>query len=78
VIEDALTVVRFPGLGGLAGGGVLVQADQQIGQMATDELGAQQRGQLGQVDQPVRITAGPIAVGAVDDPETRWWVSPGS
>src|SRR5262249_54735252 len=51
------------------GGVVLVEADEQIGQLAADGLGAQQRGQLGEVDKPVGVPAGPVIVGAVDNPE---------
>jgi hypothetical protein len=69
VIKDALGVVRFPGFAGLAGGVVLVEADEQIGQLTADGLRAQQRGQLGKVDQPVGVPAGPVVVGAVDNPE---------
>src|SRR6516165_10497207 len=69
VIEDPLSVIRFPGLAGLAGGVVLVKADKQIGQLTADGPGAQQRRQFGQVDQPVGIPAGPVVVGAVDNPE---------
>ena len=43
--ENPLGVVRFPGLAGLARGVVLVEADEQIGQVAADGLGAQERGQ---------------------------------
>jgi hypothetical protein len=69
VIEDALGVVGFPGLAGLAGGVVLVEADKQVGQLAADGLGAQQRGQLRQVDKPVGVLAGPVLVRAVGNPE---------
>ena len=39
--EDPLGVVHFPGFIGLAGGVVLVEADEQIGQLTADGLGAQ-------------------------------------
>jgi hypothetical protein len=48
VIEDALSVIRFPGFARLAGGVVLVEADQQIAQLTADGRTAQQRGQFGQ------------------------------
>ena len=41
VIEDALSVVPFPGFAGLAGGVVLVEADEQISQLTADGLGTQ-------------------------------------
>src|SRR5260370_477825 len=69
VIDDALSVIRFPGFAGLAGGVVLVEADQQIRQLTADGLGAQKRGQFGEVDKPVGVPAGPVVVGAVDNPE---------
>jgi hypothetical protein len=69
VIKDALGVVRFPGFAGVAGGVVLVEADEQIGQLTADGLCAQQRGQLGKADQPVGVSAGPVVVGAVGNPE---------
>src|SRR5207302_1938477 len=65
--KDPLGVVRFPQLAGLAGGVVLVEADEQVGQLTADGLGAQQRGQLGEVDKPVGVPAGPVVVGAIDN-----------
>src|SRR5215467_4365126 len=41
MLEDALGVVRFPGFAGLTGGVVLVEGDEQIGQLTADWLGAQ-------------------------------------
>jgi len=69
VAEDPLRVVRLPGLTWLASGVVVVEADEQVNQLAADRLDPEQRGQLGQVDQPVRIPAGPVVIGAVDYPE---------
>ena len=64
--EDSLRVIRFPGLARLAGGVLLVEADEQVGQLTADRLDLKNRGKLGQVDQPVRV---PVVIGAVDDPE---------
>src|SRR6266849_7811655 len=69
VAEDPLGVIVLPGLAGLVGGVLLVEADEQVGQLAADGLDTEQRGQFGEVDQPVRIPAGPVVVGAVDNPE---------
>src|SRR5215831_14071095 len=69
VTENPLGVVGLPGLARLAGRVLLVEADEQVGQLAANGLHAEQRGQLGEVDEPVRIPAGPVVVGAVDDPE---------
>src|SRR5215469_15396123 len=69
MINDALSIVGLPRLAGRVGGVVLVEADEQIGQLTADRLGAEQRRQLGQGDKPVRVPAGPVVVGAIDNPE---------
>src|SRR5262249_54090048 len=69
VTKYALSVVGLPGLAGVAGGVLLVEADEQVGQLTTDRLHIQQRGQLGEIDQPVGIPAGPVVIGAIHDPE---------
>ena len=69
MIDDPPGVVRFPGFAGLVGGVVLVEADEQIGQFTAGGLGAQQRGQFGEVYQPVGVLGGPVVVGAIDNPE---------
>src|SRR5262245_27296804 len=69
VAENPPRVIPFPGLVRLGGGVLLVKADEQVGQLAADRLDAEHRGQLRQVDQPVRIPAGPIIIGAIDNPE---------
>ena len=67
--EDPPRVIRFPELARLGGSVFLVEADEQPGQLAADRLDPEQRGQLGQVGQPVRIPAGPVVIGAIDNPE---------
>src|SRR5258708_12966170 len=69
IAEDLLGVVGLPGLGRPGGRVFLVQADEQVDQLTADGLDSQQRGQLGEADQPVRIPAGPILVSPIHDPE---------
>src|SRR5580658_2530210 len=78
VAEDLARVVALPGLAGILGRVLLVEGDEQVDQLAADGLDAQQVGQLGQVDQPLRVPGGPVVVGSVDDGDTRWCVSPAS
>ena len=63
----------FPGLAWLGGGVLLVEADEQVGQLTADRLDPEQRGQLRQVDQPVRIPAGPVVIAPSTIRKTRWW-----
>src|SRR5215469_3310112 len=69
MINDALSIVGLPRLAGRVGCVVLVEADEQIGQLTADGLGAKQRGQLGQGDKPLCVPAGPVVVGAIENPE---------
>src|SRR5260370_11593031 len=69
IAQDLLGVVGLPGLGRPGGRVFLVQADEQVDQLTADGLDSQQRGQLGEADQPVRIPAGPILVSPIHDPE---------
>jgi hypothetical protein len=46
VAEDPLGIVGLPGVARLAGGVVLVEADQQVHQLTPDRLDPQQRGKL--------------------------------
>jgi hypothetical protein len=55
----------------LLGSVLLVQAHQQVDQLAADGRGLQQGGQLGQVDEPPRIPARPVVVGSVTMRKTR-------
>jgi hypothetical protein len=65
----ALSVVGLPRLTGMAGGVLLVEADEQVGQFAADQFRFQQRRQLGEIDQPVGVPAGPVVIGAIHEPE---------
>src|SRR5215831_9878263 len=69
VTENPLGIVGLPGLARPVGCVLLVEADEQVGQLAANGSHAEKRRQFGEVDEPVRIPAGPVVVGAVDDPE---------
>jgi hypothetical protein len=69
VAQDLACVVGLPRLTGSLGRVLLVQADEQVDQLAAHRPGAQQVRQLGQVDEPLRIPGSPVIVGSVDDPE---------
>ena len=66
--QDLACVVRLPRFAGSLGRVLLVQADEQVDQLAAHRPGAQQVRQLGQVDEPLRVPRGPVIVGSVDDP----------
>ena len=66
--QDLACVVGLPGFTGSLGRVLLVQADEQVDQLAAHRPGAQQVRQLGQVDEPLRVPGGPVIVGSVDDP----------
>src|SRR6266478_7224010 len=67
--QDLPRVVSFPGFAGSLGGELLVEADEQVNQLAAHGPGAEQVRQLRQVDKPLRIPRSPVIVGPVDDPE---------
>src|SRR5216683_5641089 len=69
LVEDPSGVVGLPGFAWAGGGVFLVEADEQISQLAADKLGVQQRGQFGEVDKPVGVPGGPVVVGTINDPE---------
>jgi hypothetical protein len=69
MINDPLRIVVLPGLAWMAGGAVLVETNEQICQLASDGIGAEQGGQLGQGYEPVGVPARPVVVGAIDNPE---------
>jgi len=69
VADQLAGVVVLPALRRAALGVLLVQAHQQIGQLAADHLGAKQLRQLGEPDEPVRIPGRPVVIGPVGDPE---------
>jgi hypothetical protein len=48
---------------------LLVEADEQVDQLAAHGPGAEQARQLREVDEPLRIPRCPVIVGPVDDPE---------
>jgi hypothetical protein len=47
-------VIELPGFAGTLGRVLLVEADEQVDQLAADRPGAQQARQLGQLNQPLR------------------------
>src|SRR5580658_7697393 len=69
VAEDLARVVALPGLAGMLGRVLLVEGDEQVDQLAADGLDAEQVGQLGQLDEPLRVPGRPVVVGSVDDAE---------
>src|SRR5271169_909069 len=69
MVSNPLSVKVLPGLGRLVSGVLLVEADQKVVQFAADRLNSQQGRQLGEVDEPIRIPARPVIIGAVYDPE---------
>src|SRR5215469_5320792 len=69
MIKDALSVVGLPGLAGVPSGVLLVEADEEVGQLTADRLAVQQLGQIGEIDQPVGIPTCPVVIGAIHDPE---------
>src|SRR5215467_7669531 len=69
MINDPLRIVVLPGLARMAGGVVLVETNEQICQLASDGIGAKQRGQLGQGYEPVGVPTRPVVVGAIDNAE---------
>src|SRR5580704_6208499 len=66
--QDLACIVGLPRFAGSLGRVLLVQADEQVDQLAAHRPGAQQVRQLGQVDEPRRVPGGPVIVGSVDDP----------
>jgi hypothetical protein len=66
--QDLACVVGLPRFAGSHGRVLLVQADEQVDQLAAHWPGAQQVRQLGKVDEPLRVSGGPVIVGSVDDP----------
>ncbi len=67
--QDLGCVVELAGVAGFPGRGLLVQADEQVDQLAPDGPDAQQVRQLRQVNEPLGLPGGPVVVGSVDDPE---------
>jgi len=66
---DLPCVVGLLGLAGSFGRKLLVQADEQVDQLAAHGPDAQQGPQLREVDELLRIPARPVIVGPVDNPE---------
>src|SRR5690349_2426282 len=62
-------VVLLPGLVGVLRRVLLVEADEQVHQLAADGPTTQQARKFRQVDQPLRIPGSPVIVRPVDDPE---------
>jgi hypothetical protein len=48
---------------------LLVQADEQVDQLAAHRPGAQYVRQPGQANEPLRVPGGPVITGSIDDPE---------
>src|SRR4029453_13690861 len=69
VVQQRTGVVVLPALVGAVLGVLLVQAPQQVGQLAADDRPPEQPRQLGQGDQPLRIPGCPVIVGSVGDAE---------
>ena len=67
--QDLACIVGLPRFAGRLGRILLVQADEQVDQLAAHRPGAQQLRQLGQVDEPLRVPGRPVIVAPVDDPE---------
>jgi hypothetical protein len=67
--HDLAGVVQLPGFAWILGPVLLVEADEQVDQLAANGPAAQQVRQLRQLDQPLRIPRGPVIIGPVDDPE---------
>ena len=67
--QDLARVADLPGFAGTLGRELLVQADEQIDQLAADRPDAGQVRQLRQVDESLRIPRSPVIVGPVGDPE---------
>ena len=51
---------------------LLVQAHQQVGQLAADHLGAEQVRQLGECDEPLRVPGRPVVISPSVIRNT-WW-----
>src|ERR1700736_385937 len=67
--QDLACVVDLPRFAGTLGRVLLVQADEQVDQLAAHRPGAQQVRQLRQVDEPLRVPGRPVIIGPVNDPE---------
>ena len=78
MLQELAGVVPLPGFAGTLGRVLLVEADEQVDQLAADPPGAQQVRQLRQVNQPLRVPGGPVVVSSWTTPKTRWCVSPAS
>ena len=66
--QDLPRVVSFPGFAGSLGGELLVEADEQVDQLAAHRPGAQQVGFPGVVMRLCRALLYALIVGSVDDP----------
>src|SRR5260370_6699390 len=67
--QDLAGVVAFPGFAGGLGRVLLVEAHEQIDQLAAYGPGTHQIRKFRQIDEPLRVPGGPVVVGPVDDPE---------
>ena len=67
--QDLACVVGLPRFAGSLGRVLLVQADEQVDQLAAHRPGAQHVRQPGQVNEPLRVPGGPVITGSIDDPE---------
>src|SRR6516225_7396041 len=67
--QDLACVIDLPGFTGSLGRELLVQADEQIDQLAAYWPDAEQVRKLREVDEPLRIPGSPVIVSPVNDPE---------
>ena len=67
--QNLARVVGFPGFAGSLGCVLLVEADEQIDQLAAYGPGPEHIRQFGQIDEPLGVPGGPVVVGPLDDPE---------
>jgi len=66
---DLPCAVGLPGFAGSLGREPLVQADEQVDQLAAHRPDAEQVRQFREIDELLRIPGRPVIVGPVDDPE---------
>src|ERR1700733_5776210 len=67
--EDFWGVDSRPGLVVVSRRIVLIQSNKQVDQLASDGLGTEQGRQFREINQPVRVPAGPIVISPIHDPE---------
>src|SRR5436190_14387958 len=67
VLAEVAGVEIWPGFIGVSGGVVAVELHQCVHQMAPNRSRTEQLGQLGEIEQPVRVPRSPVFIGTVGD-----------